>query len=136
MSTRSVVKIVERYEGRKKPVVMNVYHHYDGYPDGVGKDLIKICEKNYKHSNGVFMFDSACTLANQLVKDKDDTGYEITQFFHVDIEYLYTVDINLGTITCQSVYCKNWDSPSHKYTIRKTIDLSEFYEENIEKVLA
>ena len=136
MGTRCVIKIVERYEDRKKPVIMNIYHHWDGYPSGVGADLIKICEDNYQHSNGVFVFRGASELANRLVKNKDDNGYEITQYFHVDIEYLYTVDINLGTITCQHVCYKNWDSSSHRYTIRGTEDLSEYYNQNVESKLA
>lgn len=94
MSTRATILIKE---GNEK---VHIYHHHDGYPDGVGKDL-----KNYL--KGVKYWDSE-DIANDLIKGKvnSDDEYEFTTCQHGDEAYGYLIDCNNHTITC---YCLHWD---------------------------
>lgn len=96
MSTRSVVIIKQ-----SKPIKMEawLYHHHDGYPEGVGAKLKKEC--NY------FFNIPSCNLnvpyvVNKLVKDANDE-YEFTAYTHVDIEYLYVIDCTKQTLQCYKV---------------------------------
>lgn len=130
MSTRCEVRIVEQLSWKKQPLEIKLYHHHDGYPEGVGQDLINLCEKHYKRVDKMFMFQDASHLANLLIKKADDE-YELTQYRHIDIEYLYIIDINKGTITCKSVYYKDWNSDHARPTVRKTIDLSKFFSKDL-----
>lgn len=138
MSTRSVVKIIERVEGLKKPVEFKLYHHYDGYPEYLGKFLVnELKELGTSQYNKDTMtwarMESACDVANFLIRHEEG-GFELTQFTHVDIEYLYEVDVTLRTITCKHVYCKNWDSKSPRYTVREVIDLEPYKEKEVAKL--
>lgn len=93
MSTRCNVVITKK---GKKDVIL--YHHHDGYPDGVGADLEKYL------ANKSFKTPSSC--GNFLVGIEDDE-YEKTVCLHGDIEYLYTIDLDANTIKCQEA--DNWD---------------------------
>ena len=66
-----------------------MYHHWDGYPEGVGADLIRR-QKELSTWNGNI-------LVNNLVKDISDE-YEITFQAHTDIDYWYEIDCNRKTI--------------------------------------
>ena len=72
MSTRCQIKIT--YLQRE----VLVYQHWDGYPEGVGFDLIKR-QKQCKTWDGNI-------LINDLIKDKD-AGYEIAYQVHTDLDY-------------------------------------------------
>ena len=66
MSTRSVV--IVKQEGQQD---VYLYHHFDGYPDGVGYSLL--CEsKTWNKWNQWYN----TSIVNELIKDKDDDGYE------------------------------------------------------------
>lgn len=73
-----------------------LYHHHDGYPQGVGYDLKtrldKIQGRWYKSD-----------IANFLVKDADDE-YEITTCIHTDIDYLYTIDCDNSRLQCNKAW--------------------------------
>lgn len=90
MSTRCQIKVT--YLDRS----ILLYHHFDGYPEGVGFDLVKR-QKQLKTWNGN-------AIANELVgnKDKDD-GYEIAFEVHTDLNYWYEIDCNRKTIRCWKV---------------------------------
>jgi hypothetical protein len=92
-----------------------LYHHRDGYPDGVGKDLYYKFKSWTQDSNKL----SATKLVNKLLKDKEDDGYELTTGLHADIEYLYEIDCIYGYVKCRCV--RNWDN----LEIIEIIDLSE-----------
>ena len=62
-----------------------VYHHHDGYPEGVGKDL-----KSYLNNLKWRWYPD--DIVNDLVKGIIDDGYEITSCMHGDEEYLYFID--------------------------------------------
>lgn len=94
MSTRCNIIVKDRFNNR-----IYLYHHHDGYPEGVGADLKKFFEQYQKwqiQQHGVL-------LANKLVKNTaglDDGGYEITTGLHEDIEYLYVLNCKSGTLRC------------------------------------
>lgn len=88
MSTRCQIKIT--YLQRE----VLVYQHWDGYPEGVGFDLIKR-QKQCKTWDGNI-------LINDLIKDKD-AGYEIAYQVHTDLDYWYEIDCNRKTIRCWKV---------------------------------
>jgi len=90
MSTRSTIKI----ECGKE--LIRLYHHCDGYPEGVGFEL---CEKliEFKDENWYFNGEE---FANKLVHENED--YEITTKVHGDEDYLYTI-YNDGGIKCESL---------------------------------
>ena len=81
MSTRCNIVLKT---GRRFFKDIYLYHHHDGYPEGVGADLVNRLKD---HFTGATVED----IANKLVKDLDDE-YEITTCLHGDIEYLYVID--------------------------------------------
>ena len=90
MSTRSQIKVTYL----KQSVLL--YHHWDGYPKGVGKDLIQRWKK-FNTWNGNL-------LVNELLKNKrKDDGYEVAFQVHTDLDYWYEIDCNRKTIRCWKV---------------------------------
>ena len=81
MSTRC--NIIVRGFGQS----FTLYHHHDGYPEGVGVDLKKRLAGNSFYAAG---------FANRLIKDPNDE-YEIAGGLSSDIEYLYIVYIGSKT---------------------------------------
>lgn len=96
MSTRCCVKVIESWgEGEAKITrECMLYHHHDGYPEGVGHDL----KRRFVPGDTKYPWDID-TIVNDLIKDPDDE-YEFTALDHTDIEYLYTIDCNAKTIKC------------------------------------
>lgn len=88
MSTRANILLVEMGNH------LWMYHHFDGYPSWLGKKLMEKMEKHQKDYADIF------DIANEMIKDKDDDGYEITRRRHGDIEYLYVINITNKTIEC------------------------------------
>ena len=60
MGTSATVRF--KYEG-DNPILVNVYHHYDGYVDGVGHDLAEFLLSK-KIVNGITDFDNRNAIAN------------------------------------------------------------------------
>lgn len=92
MSTRSEIKIIGEFASIK------LYHHHDGYPEGVGFDLMNRFWK-IRDDYQLWEFNE---IANALVKDTKDE-YEITEYNHTDREYEYEININEKTIRCWKV---------------------------------
>ena len=90
MSTRCVIRIKRGQVGS-----VDLYHHCDGYPDGVGVQLLGTIERWFDGRPGNNTMDSEI-LANRLVKNEDkelnDDSYEITLAKHCDLEYFYEID--------------------------------------------
>lgn len=101
MSTRSQVKVI--FKG--KEVIL--YHHCDGYPEGVGFCLLKIMDK-FKKTNDRMII-------NDMVKKGD---FEITFGNHCDIEYYYELNFDKLQVNCMEV--NNWGD---KMEILRHIDL-------------
>jgi len=86
MSTRCNIICKIKREGDKKPQQFAVlYHHCDGYPDGVGYDM-----KERLESASDIKRRHAGSFINSMVKDPMD-DYEITTDLHWDVEYVYTI---------------------------------------------
>lgn len=97
MSTRCEILIKEKgtYEGKDWKKELRLYHHTDGYPEGVGKFLMKTVYPMLVTSH-----PCVDSIANYLVKNQKDDSFEVTSGIHPDIEYFYEVDINLKRIRC------------------------------------
>ena len=93
MSTRATIKITEKKD------TIRIYHHHDGYPEGVGHDLKKYLG-NIRYGWDAFH------IANDLIKLEDDDEYELTPCIHGDEEYLYLIDCDKKELTC---YAMGWD---------------------------
>jgi len=73
-----------------------VYHHFDGYPEGVGEELVGLLKKyNKQHWEPV-------AIANWL--EKQDDLYEPDDGIHGDEEYVYVIDCDKHTLQCFE-YC-------------------------------
>lgn len=99
MSTRAAIIIKDSRNFH------NVYHHCDGYPEGVGKELEE-----------VFIDCDANTTANDALVNILDfsSEYERTSCIHSDEEYIYVVDMDSRTISCYSVEGKYFMNASMK----------------------
>lgn len=98
MSTRATILILEKNE----PDV-HIYHHCDGYPEGVGSDL-----KHYLNSlkHNWRAHDIAAALIDGSAIENDRCGYEPTSCQHGDEEYAYLIDCDNKTLTCYEI---GWD---------------------------
>ena len=89
MSTRCnvIVKDCTIQNGVKKENwQVKLYHHHDGYPEGVGKDLTNFINKL---EDDFYVED----VVNGLLKNEKDKGYKWCNSLHGDIEYLYTIEM-------------------------------------------
>ena len=77
MSTRSITRVIEN--GR----TVDIYHHHDGYPEGVGAHLLEV-------------FKTTQATADDFVRAlfKSDGEYEVTFARWWDVEYLYIIDFD------------------------------------------
>lgn len=103
---------------------MDLYHHNDGYIEGIGFDLIKRFYNFDKQKFGI-TGENLDDIVNQLIKDTEDE-YQLTIYNHCDIEYLYEIDVNNNRLTAYSV--NNWNSK-----IKKMIEYTQ--EEIVNKYL-
>lgn len=84
MSTRA--NIFVDYLGERK----QFYHHYDGYPDGVGSELVEYLTKAQEgttETEKVFSNFMKIIKSDELYEEEDEVN------IHGDIEYLYYVHI-------------------------------------------
>lgn len=107
MSTRAIVRVFEKDKSTNRKFKIDLYHHYDGYIEGVGFELVEMF-LNPQTQQLEMPFD-VDRVATQIVK-KD--GYEVTAFNHSDIEYLYEIDVENKNITVYNV--NNWGSRMKK----------------------
>ena len=84
MATRATISIAKREEGvsfNKKPnkTIVDIYHHYDGYPEGLGVKLASYLD-DYHIVNGAgregdTLFNGiGCMAASIIAHLKDDPG--------------------------------------------------------------
>lgn len=102
MSTRC--NIILRDENKNKKIYL--YHHHDGYPEGVGADLahfVSVWNKCY-----YYCIEEIATIMIKGLESplygRVDNEYELTSGLHGDIEYLYIVRLE-------------WDDEAKKNTI-------------------
>lgn len=90
MSTRCQIKVTYLRQS------VLIYHHYDGYPHGVGVDLIQRQQKLGAWDGNI--------IVNELIKNRrKDNTYEIAFQIHTDLDYWYEFDCNRHTIRCWKV---------------------------------
>lgn len=97
MSTRCHIKIVD---GDK---VIRLYHHSDGYPEGVGADLKDMLKRRPD------FFNDPEYRTRDLIQNKmglNDVGYAPAFCIHGDENYVYVIDCGNRTLKC---YKHNWD---------------------------
>lgn len=95
MSTRATIKVIEH-----GTVKYRIYHHFDGYPEGVGEELKEFFtnDENYNADE---------LLKNGIENGLDgDTSYvfEDTTERHGDEEYEYTIDCDNKKILCYNLH--------------------------------
>ena len=98
MSTRAAIIV------RDNKSEYNVYHHCDGYPEGVGREL----ERVYKNCDQI---DAAEAKKRLLEYDRE---YRDTDCIHGDEEYIYVVDTDERKIECYPVTGKHFMNASER----------------------
>lgn len=100
MATRSNV-IVKNAETK-----VQLYHHHDSYPEGVGRELQEeffksLSEDVAKKNDFLSSPSKAAEMLNEF-----STAYEIEGeiWLHGDIEYLYVIDLEEETIVCYDIW--------------------------------
>ncbi len=94
------------------------YHHYDGYPDGVGKDLAYFLANVNAGTLDCYQIPKDTDMLADYIEDKGvvgilgkaqdygyDKGYEAERFgLHGDIEFLYLIDGYPFRLYCVDVW--------------------------------
>jgi hypothetical protein len=91
MSTRATI-LVHAEQGKE---FCRLYHHCDGYPEGVGNDLQNYLKQYAKDESADIE-----TVVNELIKNKQDAGYEFTTCIHGDEEFFYDINCDTLNLTC------------------------------------
>jgi len=116
MSTRATILI----KSEKKKESVRIYHHCDGYPEGIGSDMKDFLE--------TICYWDVYEIANDLIKgrcgilvgNRRDDGYELTSCQHGDEEYAYLIDCDTKTLTCYEV---GWDE--FEWDERKIVEIPD-----------
>lgn len=123
MATRSVVIVKDNDKENW------IYHHWDGYPEGVGFDLVRRSKKFKSYEDKWYGDD----ITNKLVKDTTDS-YEITNGYHKDIDFLYVIDCQEEKIKCFRITKYDWNTYRDIINSDNKIDLLElFKKKEVEK---
>ena len=123
MSTRSEIIIKENliYDNKKYKFEIKLYHHHDGYPEGVGRFLIEEVLPQLQKSN-----PSCEEIANFLIKHPKDDEFEVTIRNHVDIEYRYVIDISKKEIKCYEGRYHLTKKDNYVFCADRVCDLTRF----------
>ena len=120
MGTRSLTKIIERYEDfqtkeKKEKILTTMYRQYDGYPSGHGYELSEWLDK-FTIVNGIGVGEemlvangASCLAAQMFAHFKDGPGgiYLYDPYTHdVGELYLYKIYIEHGA----DIYIEAWDT--------------------------
>lgn len=130
MSTRCIIVIRDYWMNKSEKIEKEItlYHHYDGYPSGVGKFLMDVIYPSLISTNNI----DGIIVANKLLKNKDDTGFEVTWYTHSDIEYKYVIDVPAKSIYCyEGHYPYDLEKEPYEFKVDKEIDLGEFMSKGI-----
>ncbi len=103
MSTRANIFIRNNYDDRDKEIL---YHHCDGYPEGVGRDLRIILQKFAQEYPDV-------TLTKRLLGEyicKSDEQFKITTpYIAADAEYVYEINLEKRRVDYENLYTSEVD---------------------------
>lgn len=121
MSTRATIQIRQRVdEAGTQQAVINLYHHSDGYPEGVGADLKRWLKgRNDGYGPDYVMWDCD-SIATELVKgcltspdehgnERPDKNYQVTFGHHGDEAYAYVIDCDEMTLKCYDLKPDQFD---------------------------
>lgn len=126
MSTRACIKIKESSyaneqdmrQDKKTAMYITLYHHSDGYPDGVGSDLLEFLRGRNDWEFDEPMWDAE-KIATDLIRGEvltngvcgneptdvhRDMGYVPAVCCHGDCVYGYLIDCDNRTLTCYEIY--------------------------------
>lgn len=118
MSTRATIKIKrslylteeDEKQGKRTECIIYLYHHYDGYPEGVGADLKEFLKDRKDYANGYWNPELIATdLVRGAIKYNDgepDMNYRCAIHQHTDSAYGYLIDCDNQTLKC---YTLGWD---------------------------
>lgn len=110
MSTRCVVRLIDEKLNKQ----IDLYHHYDGYVEGVGFEIIDTFFD--KENKKLALPNDICQIANNLIKSQIDDEFKITISNHCDIEYLYTIKVNTkGEVYMYAQNVNNWEDKIKVY---------------------
>ncbi len=97
MSTRANIFIRNDYDDDEKVII---YHHYDGYPEGVGKDLTRIlhtfCQENHTTTSKEELARYIC--------DSDGDFHIMTPCVAIDAEYNYEINLTKRRVEWVHLY--------------------------------
>lgn len=97
MSTRANIFIRNKYGDREKEII---YHHCDGYPEGVGRDLTRILQSL---PNDTLETISKHELA-EFICEKDSYFSITTPHEAGDAEYVYEIDLSKRRVDWEHLY--------------------------------
>jgi len=105
MATRSIVRIIPRNvqgqagNAESAPEYIYLYHHWDGSPAGVGRELKHFLRERNDGDDcdGMPTWDGE-RIAKELTSSPYD--YEYSNGNHGDVEYGYVIDCARRTLTC------------------------------------
>ena len=107
MATRAIIRIAEREEGvtfneMTEKIRVQIYHHYDGYPEGLGCKLAEfLCDFRVLNGLPVNYFEDikvangmGCLTAQLIAALKEEPGNVYVDYpgqVHGDTEYTYYI---------------------------------------------
>ena len=108
MATRSIVRIIPSNRSeqgndiKSAPKYIHLYHHWDGSPSGVGRELEYFLSgrNDGDDSKGMPTWDGE-RIAEELVNNRQ--GYERSECDHGDVEYCYVIDCAKRLLTYYEV---------------------------------
>jgi len=150
MGTRSTITICEKENGETRPIV-NIYQHYDGYLEGVGKSFCEwLMDKTIV--NGLSLGDKyrqniangiGCLVAQYIRDIKDCAGdvymYPLTYDIYENIDYNYIVVFDADhELPCRAsdiatITINNWgNKPFFKGSPKELLEYIEKHKEEDE----
>ena len=107
MSTRAIIRVAEREEGvsfseQTEKIRTQIYHHYDGYPEGLGCKLAEfLCDFRVLNGLPINYFEDVkvangmgCLSAQLVAGLKEEPGHVYIDYpgqDRFDIEYIYYI---------------------------------------------
>lgn len=149
MSTRAMIRIKESVYLTSKDIderklterMIEIYHHSDGYPSGIGADLIEYLRNHndsvWKDREVTWDAESIAldlirgNILTSSVSDKAegvhrDMGYVPALCHHGDAEYGYLIDCDKRTLTAYEV---DYDRHGEEWRKRDIVDIPDKWKE-------
>lgn len=132
MSTRACIKIKQSFyaseedykQGKRTAEYITLYHHSDGYPDGIGSDIVEFLRGRNDGYDDEPMWEAE-RIATDMVRGevltmgydiksgqhyvKRDMGYDVAICQHGDCVYGYLIDCDERKVTCYDIEPEQWE---------------------------